>query len=192
MQKHFYLILTSLLFIFSTAQAKTEDWYWTFGLGPSFPTYPSSLQTAIDNAKAQGVDSKAPIALDLGFYWPVEPNTIIGPSIHGSSQRFSGPLADTSITQSGLYFSAMHTIGSEPGSGFILRGDIGIASVGAEVGSGNFAVKQTNSGFGVNAGIGYGFNVSDETRLIFLGVYSYRHVASENYSDFTITFGPMF
>jgi opacity protein-like surface antigen len=204
MQKKIILLLALSLSIFNlsahaqdtnpeTSATVGESWYWTFGLGYSMPSYPSVISTQLDSLKASGF-SRTPLALDLGFYWPIaDQKLIIGPSIHGSSDVYSKGTSDFRFTQTGLYFSAMYTVGKEPGSGLIFRGDVGLASLSVSAnGNGTSVSANSNSGIGLNAGVGYGINVSEGTRLILLGVYSYRHIEGENYGDFTITVGPVF
>lgn len=176
-----------------SSEGNLESWYWTIGLGYSIPSYPSALQSSLTTLKNAGF-SRVPVALDLGFYWPVaDQKLILGPSLHGSTDSYTKDSLKLSLTQSGVYFSSMYTFGKEPSDGFILRGDIGVASISVSADTGTTSVSaRSNSGLGLNAGAGYGFSVSEGTRLLLLGLYSYRSIESENYGDFTITVGAMF
>src|SRR5262245_59286573 len=94
-------VVVAGLLISTSAFAKAESWYWGFGLGWGSPGYPSQLQSTLDSLKAQGA-SHTPIALDLGFHWPVGRTTTVGISINGVSDSYS-LVGEASIVQTGIF-----------------------------------------------------------------------------------------
>jgi hypothetical protein len=185
------LFFLSFLGLNQPAHATPEDWYWTFGLGYAFSHYPSDVEESIDPIKEAGA-SHFPVAYDLGFYWPsIDDHSVVGVSLHGSTNSYTyDDYNNVSVQQSGVYASYLRFFGSEMGSGFFLRGDAGLSLLLYNL-DGSSATS-SNTGLGLNAGAGYGFKLSEKTRLILLGVYSYRRVNDGNYTDFTLTIGPMF
>ena len=186
-----WLVLSFVLVVWSSsaAWAKSEDWYFNFGLGYGAPSYPAALQPSIDSLKNSGA-SHLPLALDLSFYWHIGPMTLLGPSINGVSDSYEVGNNRISIVQTGLFLSSLHSFGTEPGDGFMLRGDLGFARVALDTNMG-FTVT-SNYGLGLGAGAGWGLPVSDETRLLFMINYMYRHVEGENYGSTSFSVIAMF
>ncbi|HUP58567.1 MAG TPA: outer membrane beta-barrel protein [Bdellovibrionota bacterium] len=180
--------IAALVFLLaSPAWARSESWYWGFGLGVGTPTYPAAVQTEVDSVRAAGGGSTRG-AVDLGFHWPVGQTTTLGISGNGGTDSYDLP-QDVSVTQSGLFATLIHSFGSEPMKGFFLRGDVGLANLRVKTASVSLT---SETGFGLIGGAGIAFAVSDETKLVLQANYAHRRVEGQNYNLFAITFGPMF
>lgn len=185
---HMKKLLLFVAVLFSTATfAKTEPWYWGFGLGPGYSFYMGDFSSAVSAARTQ---SGASFGGDLGFYWPTgEGKTIIGPALVGATDAIT---PNSRLHNGILAFSAIHTFGTEPGDGFFIRGDAGIGTVSASFdlawGSVTYA---SASGLGLAGTLGYGILASDETRLLFQ-LRTQVILARNSAGAIIFTFGPMF
>ncbi len=165
----------------SPAFAEVESWYAFWGIGFADNSYPSGLQEAVDIADSAPGVSHTQGAIDvLGFYWPLADNkTIIGGVVSGAYDRLDDGDNYFQINQYLYALSTMHFVGKEPGHGFFVRGDVGI-SKGIIIS--NFAGNaSSDSGYGFLVGTGYGFPVSDDSRLILNINYSQKSIESETY-----------
>ena len=172
-----------------TVWAKAEPWYFNMGIGWGSPSYPSQLQSALSGLKAAGV-SNVPIAIDLGFYWPIKTASVLGVCINGLSDSYTQNTTEMSVVQTGIFASGMQFFGKEPGDGFFVRGDLGGGRAAVTLNSSLAATSEY--GLGVGAGIGYGFPVSDETRLLLQGNYMYRRIEGNDYGSLGITLNGFF
>lgn len=192
--KRYLLALGIFVALSQQAVAKTEDWYWGFDLGWGKPFYSGTLKTAVDALAAQSGMSRIGLGGGLGFYWPLENKiTLLGVAARGIHDNFSSNGATLGLHSNLLSFSAIHTFAEEPYVGFFLRGDAGFASLRATAsGSGVSVASETDAGFGLSGGGGYGLLLSDETRLIFQGTFSFIHVDGKDVLGLIITAGPVF
>lgn len=172
----------------SPAQAKTESWYWTLGFGYAIPGYPNEMDDAI---RSMGMGSSTPLDLDLGFYWPVgSQTTVLGVSANALSESFDD-MHQTAYFQTGVFLSAMHAFGDEPGAGVILRGDAGLTHL--SISTSNPTMETGGeSGFGLNGGIGYGFKISDGTRLTLMTIASFRRIDGNTFTPIVFNVGLIF
>ncbi len=148
---------------------KDESWYFNIGLNFFVPSYGSDVDAALNQIKSNGGTTRVSLGLDIAFYWPLaDRQTILGPSLIGESDTYSINGYTLSLTQAMLAFSAQHYFGENVGDGFFVRGDVGPANFGvkAEYPSGATLVNaQSATGIGFQAGGGYSFLLSNETRL---------------------------
>lgn len=182
--------------------AEPESWYMFWSVGVSDHQHDADVKAFVDNAEQQpGTFTHSEIASDaFGFYIPVMDNTLFGVVLSGSSDIISradtnepdnlaelftefpyiSSVSDYLTVRQTLYAaSAMRFYGDEPGDGFFLRGDLGIARlvVTTELSS---PIKDS-TGAGVLVGAGYGFPVSDETRILLSITYSYNEIDGHSY-----------
>ncbi len=176
-----------------SAQAKQESWYWGFDLGWAKPSYGSSISTVVDSLSSSAA-SRTSLGGSLGFYWPISTGeTVIGFASTAIVDSFDFKPITLSFNQTLLGFSAIHTFGQEPGVGFFVRGDAGLATVSVGVsGSSMQLTAQSNTGFGFLGGAGYGIALSDSTRLLFETRYTYMKAEDFNSSAISICVGPLF
>jgi hypothetical protein len=183
-------ICLSLSFLgMSQSQAAQEDWYFNIALGYGFPQYPNDVSNAVTDLSNAGANN-FPIALDLGFYWPLaDGNLIAGPAINGLNDSYSYQGEEISIIKTGLFFSTIFTVNEEPGDGFFIRGDLGfprfaISYNGQDLGGSDF-------GLGALAGVGYGI-AFEGTRLLFSLTQALSRVEGESFGTTSITVGGLF
>lgn len=193
-----------------SASAETESWYTYWALGISKHNYNPAIETFVDDAQnLPGSLGRSQGAADLfGFYWPVAETTLAGFVVSSSSDSvskadlnepktfydlfvgfpyISGASKYLRISQSLYAASAMHFFGSEPGDGFFVRGDVGIARLNIE--SELVAPIDDGTGYGILVGMGYGFPVSAESRLL-IGIYgSYNRIGGINYTATSLRIG---
>lgn len=202
----------SILILLSTAPAyaEKESWYTYWALGISSNSYETDIQAFKDFAKTQpgSFDNIETASDTFGFYWPWGDTTIVGVVVSSTSDNIykldtnepqnlaelfigfpyiSGVSDYVSIRQDLTAASIMHFYGNEIGSGFYLRGDVGIASLKIES---DITPPITNdNGFGVLAGLGYGIALSEDTRLLFGLSYKYNKIGGRNFQSTVFTIG---
>jgi hypothetical protein len=166
----------------------TEDWYAYWAIGVADHHYPGSLDSVLNALESlPGVD-RTQLEFDmLGFYWPIKNRTLLGFVISGSADRCADGYGNYMQLNHYLYgLSSMHFFGKSIGDGFYVRGDIGIAKINIDS---SFGSANSNNGSGILLGVGYGWPISHETRiLVGLSTSSYS-VESESYSTTSITVG---
>jgi hypothetical protein len=154
--------------------------------------YPDGLQSVLDELADMPEITHVSIAVDLlGFYFSLSNNqTIVGGIINGAADRYSD---DDHWIQLNSYLigpSVIHTFGSEPGKGLFLRADAGLAWISASSSEGD--EESSDKGVGLLVGGGYGFAVSEGTRLLLNLNYSMRSVEEEEYGMVGISLGGLF
>jgi len=176
-----------------TAQAATENWYGYWGAGTGSIKYPSSISQQVDTLRnSPGVDATN-LTMDLlGFYWPVDwaDNSIAGFVIHSDSERLE---SDYGWGQMNLYlysFSFMRFFGREPGDGFFVRGDVGFATGLVEYSDGSSA--ESDDGFGLLFGIGYGIKVNEGMRVLLNFSHAERDLDDESWGATSLSAGLLF
>jgi hypothetical protein len=170
----------------SPAMAEVESWYTYWGIGLANHKHPDDLDQAFDQAAAQPGVTRLQISLELlGFYWPLaNQRTLLGGIVTGSADNLSDDYGNSIQLNQYLYaFSAMHFFGNEPGQGFFLRGDVGLARAVLEDSGGYGATSDT--GQGLLVGGGYGFAISEQSRLILNATYSSKQIEGETYGATT-------
>ena len=173
----------------SQSQAAQEDWYFNIALGYGFPQSPEGLSDSVTALSDAGA-SNFPIALDLGFYWPLaDGNLIVGPAISGLNDSYSYEGDEISIIKTGLFFSTIFTINEEPGDGFFIRGDLGFPRIAMTLNG----VDDAGSDFGLGALAGVGYGIAFEgTRLLFSLTQAFSRVEGESFGTTAITVGGLF
>lgn len=205
------LLMTGFLMMLSaSAGAEPEPWYTYWALGFSHHTYESDVQSFVDEAQGMsGTFDRAEGSDDtFGFYWPTDKNTLLGFVISSNSDiitevetdspnslgemfsefpYFSGVSDYVTIRQTLYGASAMHFYGDEAGDGFFVRADAGIAQLKVE--SKIDAPISSATGYGLLGGIGYGWPVSEESRLL-LGIsYAVNEIGGRSYQTTLFNIG---
>jgi hypothetical protein len=188
-------ILASIVFVlliptaaYADNASGVEDWYAYWAIGGSSNHYPGSLDAALNTLESAPGVNRSQLAFDmLGFYWPLNNKTTLGFVISGSADRLDDSFGDYLQINHYLYgASSMHFFGKTIGDGFYVRGDVGIAKLNLDS---NFGNATSDNGSGFLLGVGYGWPISNESRiLVGLSVSNYS-VENENYSTTSLTVG---
>lgn len=176
----------------SKAFAEKEDWYWGFSLGHGSPKFSSTLGSSLASAEGDPTYSTAiGLSSQIHFYWPSGEKGLLGVASGGGGKSFSSLSGDSSTNFgiSMLTLSYIHSTGKEPGTGVTLRAGAGYG-VSYESGSNALSFTGSNIGLGLRGGLGYGFSLSEQTRLIIEA--SYGRIIGPDDSYFAITVGPLF
>lgn len=181
----------SILLLPAPGHATTKSWYLNLGLGGvSGPSYASNAKFQAVQAAAAPSATNIAAAADLGVYWTVGPQTILGLADHGVSDDFtpSGGSASsaTYIINSNLCVSAMHFLGKEPGNGLGFRADVGLSSLGTASGF-NFIPSNPDYGAGAMGAIVLGIPFSEKFKTLLQGGYSYAAISSGAIHSIVIT-----
>lgn len=185
------LLFALLLLSSLNTNAKEESWYTYWSIGLANNSYTDELDTVLDELESlPGVD-RTEAAFDLlGFYWPVQPKTILGFVVSGSFDKFDTPIGDLQINQYLYAASAMHFFGRETGDGLFLRGDLGIAKASIDVNTTVVNAEETSdSGTGYLLGVGYGIPVSEESRILLSINISNKDIEGDDISVVTFNIG---
>lgn len=184
------VIMLGVTLVISASQAiaSQEKWYSYWSIGISDNTYPSDLQSTFDLAEDSELD-RSEIAIDfVGFYWPIgNSNTIHGFVINGTSDTLSrnGNEPELSFNTYLYSYSVMSYFGQEPGDGFYLRGDIGLAKGITTVDSSISSFSSDSDwGNGFLFGVGYGIPVSSGSRVIIGLNRTSKTIEDENYDNY--------
>jgi hypothetical protein len=191
MKKYF----TSLVGVLSTlcvanVNADVENWYTYWGLGIADHQYEEPFDSEIKSVESFSDVTHAEVALDtMGFYWPVgdQSSTIVGFAISGSGDRLDDGYDYIQINHYLYGASVMHFFGREPGDGFFVRGDYGIAKVSVTDSFDNYSSSDNGTGYLI--GVGYGIPVSSGSRLLISLTSSSRTIEDEEYSTTAFTVG---
>jgi opacity protein-like surface antigen len=191
MKKYFtYLVGALSALCVGSANADVENWYSYWSLGIADHQYEEPLDSTIKSIDAVPGVSRSEVAVDmLGFYWPVgdQSSTIVGFVINGSADRLDDSYDYIQINHYLYGASVMHFFGQEPGDGFFVRGDFGIAKASV---TDSFGYSSTSdSGTGYLIGIGYGIPMSSDSRLLLSVTSSTRSIEDEDYSAIAFTVG---
>ncbi len=172
------------------AQNKLESWYTYWGLGFADMQYPGELDDFLNViAEVPGV-SHATVGLDLlGFYWPMNPKTVLGFVINAVGDRYEFNGEHFQISGNTLALSYMHFPIRTIGKGLFIRGELGPARFVIDDGDNS---DTSDWGFGGLIGAGFGFNVSPGTRILLNLNYAVRKVEKETYKTLGITLGGLF
>jgi len=162
------LFTTILMFISVDAYADIENWYFTLNAGGADITNPSDVETVISNAENTYGTDRASVSVDFGFYWPILDNSLLlGLAGNNSADSVNTQLGTNVIRHSAILtgVSVIKYLSPEIGNGIFFRGDIGSASSRYTLLNNTFALEN-GSGSGILLGVGYGFKVSNESRLV--------------------------
>jgi hypothetical protein len=176
----------------SSASAEVEDWYTFWSIGFASINYPGELNEAFDSVDSLPGVTRTTFTMDIfGFYWPLEnKQTIMGVVVNNASDNLGDDNTTFSLNQYLYSFSTMHFFGSEPGDGFLLRGDIGMSSAVMTISGGGSSFEDaSDSGVGFLLGIGYGYPVSEGSRIIFSLNLASRDIEGDNISTIGLTIG---
>lgn len=184
------LLLIMLLLSPLQATAAEEDWYtyWSFGFASN--SYPSELDTILNDLEALPGVTRTEIAIDmLGFYWPIAEKTILGFVISGTADSFTTPVGNMQINQYLYGASIMKFFGRETGDGLFLRGDIGVAEASFTEDVLFGGTYTLDGGMGTLIGVGYGVPVSEESRILFSINIHNNDIENENWSAVSFNIG---
>lgn len=184
-------ICLTLLFS-GTAQAAQESWYTYWGIGWTSNSYSGEVGDVLESAKDAGADHVA-VTLDmLGFYWPLPnmPKTLLGVIVNGGGDRYDDGGDWVQFNTYLLGVSSMHFFGREPGAGFFVRADLGMAWF--SVSNSEDDSENSDIGYGGLIGGGYGFPVTEGTRILLNINYAIRHAEGDNVSSLGISVGGLF
>jgi len=187
------LSLGVLLFVISfAAQAAVENWYtyWTFGFSGN--KYPGEMNSSMNALEDVGGDRSQTSLEMLGFYIPNTDTSLLGLIISGTGDLVDFPGEGSIQVNTYLYsLSYMKFMGTEPGVGFYFRGDLGAARAVIIVDpvDGKKVSGESDWGAGVLGGIGYGFKVSEESRLLLGFNSTVKSIEDETYQAFMFTIG---
>lgn len=187
-----FLLITLITICSTQAYADIENWYAYWGLGFSNTTYPEPLDSALNAAEAVPGSTRVQLNLDiLGFYFPVNGDTIAGFVINSSADRLENGSDNIQLNLYTYGASAMKFFGTEPGDGFFLRGDFGItkAVLTSNLFSGNIG---SDTGTGFLIGAGYGFVISPQHRILLNFNYANRTIESNSYKTSSVSVGILF
>jgi hypothetical protein len=176
-----------------SAQAKTETWYWGIDLGFGSVSLPAELDGYLTALNAGDSGGRLGVCSSLHFYWPLDasPNQVLGVAASGCRQylrletRDSTPSAGMGV----LGPSFVHTFSDEPFKGWFLRGDAGFGTADFRNDNGASLPDRSDVGFGIRGGGGYGFAVSEETRIPLQLSFLATRVKGEGYSALAIEVG---
>ncbi len=191
MKNKISIVVFSLAMWASPSMAEVEPWYTYWGVGVSDNSYPSDLQNLFDAAESSPNIDRSEIAIDMfGFYWPVLDNrTIVGGVISGTADRLNvtGTSEYIQLNQYLYGVSVMKFLGNEPGDGFFVRGDIGVAKIVLD--SSFTSAVSSDSGTGFLLGIGYGVAISEKSRLILGANFTSKKIEGETFTATTFSIG---
>ncbi len=158
----------------NSGTAYQEGWYTYWGLGGASVSYTDEVDDALDEMVDDYDLDRMQLTIDmLGFYWPINNNTILGFVINAAADRIYDS-DDWFQYNSYLYSaSAIYYPGSEFGSGVFLRGDVGMAAFVATDSDENS--ENGEKGFGFLVGGGYSINLGG-TRILLNVNYAHRSV----------------
>ena len=172
------------------ANAEVEDWYSYWGLGIADHQYDEPLDSSINSVEALPGVTRTEIAMDiLGFYWPIgdQPSTIVGFVINGSADRLDDSYDYIQINHYLYGASVMHFFGKEPGDGFFVRGDFGVAKASLTDSYGSYS--SSDNGTGYLLGVGYGIPMRSGWRLMFSATSTSRTIEDDEYNAIAFTIG---
>lgn len=185
--------IISALILSGSAQAAQESWYSYWGIGWASNSYPDDLPDIVNDFKnnPQAKTSYSACLDIFGMYWPLpDDRSVVGLVLNIAADRFSlnGEWLQQNFYLLGL--SAMHFFGHEPGAGFFLRADAGMAI--------NYYYSSidksdsSNIGYGGLVGIGYGIPISEGERTLVNLNYAWRGVEGNNSASLGISVGMLF
>ena len=187
-------VASLLLFVLAeggeAVENRQENWYAHWGLGTSRVTWPGEFNDVIELLDARpGVSRTQKSADMLGFYKPINPNTMVGFIANGAADRLEieGESMQVNLY---TYAASVQYFPEKIGKGVFGRADIGPA-----VGVGQFSGAEdetSDPGFGFLVGVGYAHPVTDGTRLALNVNYAIRRMEGESWKTLGISLGGLF
>ncbi|MEE3234881.1 MAG: hypothetical protein VX294_11995 [Candidatus Latescibacterota bacterium] len=177
------------------SKSKLESWYAYWALGVSRTKFSDSeLNDMMDLLEAFPGVSRTRLSLDmLGFYWPTNPNTVVGVVVNGATDHIDDSEAYLRLnvytySVSALYFPEII------GRGIFYRADIGPAVSGIEGYVPGFFSEEVTSdtGFGFLLGGGYAHPITEGTRITANVNYAIRKIEGDSWNTLGISIGGIF
>lgn len=138
---------------------QAEDWFIKLGIGAVEVEYPAKRQSNIDTKESVYSIEHTKMAIDLGLYWLVNPNVIIGFNINGhndflqdKTRGYEMNIAIYNYAFSGVYYL------KKIQDGVYFRGDAGIAK--GIIQESNQADSISSEGIGFLLGVGYSYDLN--------------------------------
>lgn len=189
----FFAFICGLSFS-NKSYAMKEDWYWGFSLGSCNASFGDPKATTISNLASDPSYSSMSTSSELFLYFPVVANGILGVSVGGGSKAFyhsSDKSQNQIFGQSSMSASWIQSFGDEPGTGLLLRGDVGYGTIYQTTGTSFFPSPGSETGLALKAGIGYGFQLGVNTHILIMAS------AAQTYSNgtpnyYAISIAPLF
>ena len=189
------LVSSLLLFALAgngeAAENRQENWYTYWGLGISRVTWPDEdLNAAVKLLAALPGVSRTQLSLDLlGFYKPINPNTMVGFIANGAADRLE--ISEEGDLQVNLttYAASAQYFPEKIGQGIFGRADIGLALGNVQV---DGESETSDPGFGLLVGVGYAHPIMDGTRLALNVNYAIRQIEGETWKTLGISIGGLF
>ncbi len=173
------------------AENEMENWYTYWGLGISRVTWPDEdLNAAVKLLAALPGVSRTQLSLDLlGFYKPINPNTMVGFIANGAADRLE--ISEEGDLQVNLttYAASAQYFPEKIGQGIFGRADIGLALGNVQV---DGESETSDPGFGLLVGVGYAHPIMDGTRLALNVNYAIRQIEGETWKTLGISIGGLF
>ena len=145
-----------------------DSWFFKFGLGAVNISYPSELGDALDRIESYNGVDRFQIALDIGIYWSVNRNYMLGFNINNHLDNFTDNYNNSELSVSSDNFALSNVYFFEKlEDGFFIRGDIGISQ--SLISMTGYKDEKSDAGIGLAAGAGYCFNlniISIQTELL--------------------------
>jgi len=188
------LLLLASIAMVNISHAKVESWYTYWAIGSANHIHPESSSVVFDNPNP--IFRQFQFSFDgFGFYWPLPTQkTILGIANSSSTDILSNNAGTStlSLTLSSFNLSGMHFFGTEPGEGFYLRAEAGLAVTNFDrTASGVVAASyESDVGLGTLVGAGYGIKVSEESRVLF-GVSYARNTTPDSANNLDDTFSAL-
>ena len=182
-----------LLFVLAeggeAVENRQENWYAYWGLGTSRVTWPGEFNDVIELLDARpGVSRTQKSADMLGFYKPINPNTMVGFITNAAldALEVEGQSMQVSLC---TYAASAQYFPEEIGKGVFGRVDIGPAIANLEI---DGESENSEVGFGYLVGGGYAHPITDGTRLALNVNYAIRRIEGESWKTLGISLGGLF
>ncbi len=174
------------------AHAAPESWYTYWGVGWAGNSYPGEVEELLDLVEDAGFDKTA-VGFDiLGFYWPLpdRPGALLGFVMNGAGDRYDRGRDWIQVTSALLGVSSMWFLGPEPGVGFFVRADLGLAWLSLSDSTGY--AEDSDTGYGALLGVGYGIPVTEGTRILLNVNWAMKHAGGDDVRSLGLSVGGLF
>jgi hypothetical protein len=169
---------------------KMESWYTYWGIGYADISYHSELEQRINNETDTPGITHVPFDLDiLGFYWPMNHQTIVGFIVNMFGDRYEN--VEYHQYDGFLYSASIMYFPNNIGSGFFTRGDFGAAKIRIHCTTCG-VTEFTDWGIGGLIGGGYAIPVTDGTRILLNVNYALRRTEGDITKTLGISIGGLF
>lgn len=155
-----------------------------FGLGLSSVNYSGEMRSTFDSIRSVANVSHSAFDLDLmGVYWTLpEYRLLVGGVLNLVTEKWSDSSAAVTMKDYILSASALYFPFGNPGEGFYLRGDVGVAryDFGVEYLDQAYSYGDSAWGVGMLVGAGYAFPLWRDLKGSLKVSYSYRTADRSN------------